>query len=150
MKVAGPQLRQGLLPRQLPLRDGQGVHVHERLDGPLPRALDHIALSPLVPEVGGRPEGYLARISSRHTDPAEELATLRWTLRALGVLEPGAFLAAWLRGVTPVRAAALANRVSAWVIERVGARPAPDRALEPVLAAFDDAVRQAGWDEAGD
>ncbi len=44
--------------------------------------------------MGGRPEGYLARISSRHTDPAEELATLRWTLRALGVLDPGAFLAA--------------------------------------------------------
>ncbi len=62
----------------------------------------------------------------------------------------GAFLAAWLRGVTPVRAAALANSVSAWVIERVGARPAPDRALVPALAAFDEAVREAGWDEAGD
>ncbi|SRR5690606_20555972 len=55
---------------------------------------DHVALSPLVPDVGARPEGYLARISSRHTDPSEELATLRWTLRALGVLDPQAFLAA--------------------------------------------------------
>lgn len=62
----------------------------------------------------------------------------------------GAFLAAWLRGVTPVRAAALANAVSAWVIERVGARPAPDKALGPVLAACEEAVRAAGWDEAGD
>ena len=62
----------------------------------------------------------------------------------------GAFLAARLRGVGPLDAAALANMVSAWVIERVGARPAVDMALEPVLAAFDSAVRAAGWDEAGD
>lgn len=47
-----------------------------------------------MPEVSQVPKGYLARISSRHTDPAEELSTLRWTLQALGVLDPRAFLAA--------------------------------------------------------
>ncbi len=62
----------------------------------------------------------------------------------------GAFLAARLRGVDPREAAALANRVSAWVIERVGARPALDRSIAPVLDAFEAAVRAAGWDEAGD
>ncbi len=62
----------------------------------------------------------------------------------------GAFLAAWLRGVPAERAAALANRVSAWVIERVGARPALDPAIAPALAAVDEAVREAGWEEAGD
>ncbi len=62
----------------------------------------------------------------------------------------GAFLAARLRGVPPLEAAALANRVSAWVIERVGARPALDRAIGPVLADLDAAVRAAGWGEAGD
>jgi len=45
----------------------------------------------------------------------------------------GAFLAAWLRGATPVDAAAAANRVSAWVVERVGARPRPDEALAALL-----------------
>lgn len=46
----------------------------------------------------------------------------------------GAFLAAWLGGVPAPEAAALANRVSAWVIERVGARPVSDDALGEVLA----------------
>lgn len=46
----------------------------------------------------------------------------------------GAFLAAWLRGAPPVEAAGLANRVSAWVVERVGARPRLDKALAEVLA----------------
>jgi len=45
----------------------------------------------------------------------------------------GAFLAAWLRGAEPMVAAAGANRVSAWVIERVGARPTPDAELRHVL-----------------
>lgn len=62
----------------------------------------------------------------------------------------GAFLAARLRGVGALKAAALANMVSAWVIERVGARPALDKRMEPVLEAFDSAVREAGWGEAGD
>ncbi|HZX00258.1 MAG TPA: carbohydrate kinase family protein [Trueperaceae bacterium] len=62
----------------------------------------------------------------------------------------GAFLAARLRGVGAVKAAALANMVSAWVIERVGARPVLDKGIEPVLQAFDSAVREAGWGEAGD
>ncbi len=61
----------------------------------------------------------------------------------------GAFLAARLRGVAPLESAVLANRVSAWVIERVGARPALDRAIGPVLADLDAAVRAAGWGEAG-
>lgn len=46
----------------------------------------------------------------------------------------GAFLAAWLQGAAPVAAAELANRVSAWVVERVGARPRPDEALAALLA----------------
>lgn len=62
----------------------------------------------------------------------------------------GAFLAARLRGVGALKAAALANMVSAWVIERVGARPALDKRMEPVLEEFDSAVREAGWGEAGD
>ncbi len=45
----------------------------------------------------------------------------------------GAFLADWLRGATPAKAAARANEVSAWVIERVGARPPGDGALERLL-----------------
>lgn len=47
----------------------------------------------------------------------------------------GAFLAAWLAGGAPTTAAALANRVSAWVIERVGARPERDGALSATLRA---------------
>lgn len=45
----------------------------------------------------------------------------------------GAFLAAWLSGATSVEAARLANRVSAWVVERVGARPRSDDALAALL-----------------
>jgi len=47
----------------------------------------------------------------------------------------GAFLASWLRGEPVARAAELANRVSAWVIERVGARPPADAALRRLLTA---------------
>ncbi len=46
----------------------------------------------------------------------------------------GAFLAAWLRGAPAVDAARMANRVSAWVVERIGARPRPDGALAQLLA----------------
>jgi len=45
----------------------------------------------------------------------------------------GAFIAHWLTGAAPVEAARRANRVSAWVVERVGARPLPDEALAQVL-----------------
>lgn len=38
----------------------------------------------------------------------------------------GAFLSRWLRGEDAVTAAAFATRVSAWVIERLGARPRGD------------------------
>lgn len=47
----------------------------------------------------------------------------------------GAFLASWLQGEAPAAAAAKANTVSAWVIERVGARPPVDAALKRILDA---------------
>jgi ribokinase len=37
----------------------------------------------------------------------------------------GAFLACWLSGAQPAVAAKFANRISAWVIQRPGARPSP-------------------------
>lgn len=46
----------------------------------------------------------------------------------------GAFLASWLSGAEAMEAAALANRVSAWVIGRVGARPERDAQLNATLA----------------
>ncbi len=46
----------------------------------------------------------------------------------------GAFLAARWRGADPVTAVREANRVSAWVIERIGARPKPDAALDALLS----------------
>ena len=45
----------------------------------------------------------------------------------------GAFLAAWLSGTRATEAAAMANRVSAWVIGRVGARPEGDAQLSVIL-----------------
>lgn len=45
----------------------------------------------------------------------------------------GAFLAASWRGAAPAEAVSWANRVSAWVIERIGARPTPDAALVDLL-----------------
>jgi sugar/nucleoside kinase (ribokinase family) len=45
----------------------------------------------------------------------------------------GAFLARYLAGVDPVAAAKFATRVSAWVIEHPGARPAPGPSLVRVL-----------------
>lgn len=48
----------------------------------------------------------------------------------------GAFLAAWRRGGSAADAARLANRVSAWVVERVGARPRHDAALVELLGGF--------------
>ncbi len=47
----------------------------------------------------------------------------------------GAFLSRWLQGEPPGDAARFAVRVSEWVIEHVGARPAVDAALETVLTA---------------
>ena len=47
----------------------------------------------------------------------------------------GAFLARYLRGTDPVNAAQFANRISAWVIEHPGARPAPGPQLDRVLRA---------------
>ena len=45
----------------------------------------------------------------------------------------GAFLAHFLSAGSPVEAAHHATRVSAWVIERIGARPAPDARLNSIL-----------------
>lgn len=46
----------------------------------------------------------------------------------------GAFLAKYLRGATPVEAARFATRISAWVIEHLGARPAPGPRLQRILS----------------
>lgn len=46
----------------------------------------------------------------------------------------GAFLAHWLRDRDPVAAARFATRVSAWVIEHLGARPKPDASLLRLLS----------------
>ena len=48
----------------------------------------------------------------------------------------GAFLARWLAGSAPADAAAFANRISAWVIQRPGARPSPGPAW--ANSVFDD------------
>lgn len=47
----------------------------------------------------------------------------------------GAFLSHYLRGKDAVAAAAFATEVSAWVIERLGARPAADKRLKRLLDA---------------
>ena len=47
----------------------------------------------------------------------------------------GAFLSRWLRGATPEAAARFAVGISEWVIQHVGARPAPDAALRAYLRA---------------
>lgn len=48
----------------------------------------------------------------------------------------GAFLASHLHGGTALEAAQFATRVSAWVIEHIGARPSPDARLRRVLAEY--------------
>ncbi len=45
----------------------------------------------------------------------------------------GAFLAAWLRGKSPAEAAAGANVLAGWVVERVGARPEVDDELSGAI-----------------
>jgi ribokinase len=47
----------------------------------------------------------------------------------------GSFLARHLAGSTPVDAATFATKVSAWVIEHLGARPEPDARLRALLEA---------------
>lgn len=51
----------------------------------------------------------------------------------------GSFLARREHGAEPLEAARFAAGVSAWVIEHLGARPAPDAALRARIAAADDA-----------
>lgn len=48
----------------------------------------------------------------------------------------GAFLARFLAGGTAIEAARFATRVSAWVIEHIGARPSPDGRLRSVLSEY--------------
>ncbi len=45
----------------------------------------------------------------------------------------GGFLAHYLESGDPVRAAQFATRISAWVIEHLGARPEPDARLRALL-----------------
>jgi len=47
----------------------------------------------------------------------------------------GSFLARHLTGSSPVEAATFATKVSAWVIEHLGARPEPDTRLRTLLGA---------------
>jgi ribokinase len=49
----------------------------------------------------------------------------------------GAFLARWMAGADPAEAAAFANRISAWVIQRAGARPSPGPAWANAFAVAD-------------
>lgn len=53
----------------------------------------HVHLLPLVPPSGGAPAGYLTEFGP-DDDVDAELANLRWTLQALAVLDPDAFLTA--------------------------------------------------------
>lgn len=50
----------------------------------------------------------------------------------------GAFLARWLEGGDAFEAAQFATRVSAWVIEHLGARPWPDARLDALLRGAPD------------
>lgn len=61
-------------------------------------------LEPLSPAThpGASPVGYLARPPGEFGGAGEELAWIRWTVTALGVLAPGAFLAASITGETLV------------------------------------------------
>ena len=60
------------------------------------RARSHIVLGPLVPlsRPDTSPVGYVARPPEAFDSTEEELAWIRWTVDALAVLAPGAFLAA--------------------------------------------------------
>lgn len=69
-------------------------------------------------------------LSGRHVPPAKGRLV---DATGAGDAFAGAFLAARRRGVSAVDAALWANRVSAWVIERIGARPTPDAALALLL-----------------
>lgn len=53
---------------------------------------EHVLLSPVCPAGGVKPAGYLTHIRRTPQDPLLELATIRWTLQALEVLAPEAFL----------------------------------------------------------
>lgn len=57
-------------------------------------SLGHIVLGPLVPIHDEGPVGYIGRLERHSGDPDKELSTISWTLQALEVLNPDAFLAA--------------------------------------------------------
>lgn len=61
-----------------PIRPGRGRH--------------NVLLSPICPAGGIEPAGYLTRIEATPERPQDELAAIRWTLQALEVLAPDAFL----------------------------------------------------------
>lgn len=56
------------------------------------RSRAHVLLSPVCPAGGVEPAGYLTHMERMPQDPLQELATIRWTLQALEVLAPEAFL----------------------------------------------------------
>lgn len=56
------------------------------------RSREHVLLSPICPAGGVKPAGYLTQLRRTPQDPLRELATIRWTLQALEVLAPEAFL----------------------------------------------------------
>lgn len=68
------------------------------------RTRSHVVLGPLAPASGpdASPVGFLARPPREFAGTREEIAWIRWTVDALTVLAPGAFLAA------PITAEALA------------------------------------------
>lgn len=67
------------------------------------RRRDHIVLSPVCPTDRVEPTAYRLRLEQSPAEPLEELASIRWTLQALELLAPDAFL------LTNVSAPALAH-----------------------------------------
>jgi ribokinase len=65
-----------------------------------------------------------------HVPPAEGQLT---DATGAGDSFAGAFLARWLTGTGTLKATEFAILVSAWVIERLGARPQPDERLQKIL-----------------
>lgn len=106
------------------------------------RRRGHIVLSPVCPTDRVEPTAYRLRLEQSPAEPLEELASIRWTLQALELLAPDAFL------LTNVSAPALAHpRLE----EELG--PAFGRPFLPALeharmgwrkAEMDTAVANAG------
>lgn len=69
-----------------------GSLTRPRLARAHPRRRDQVVLSPLCPGPGEQAVGYVAHLEEVHDDVGRELGTIRWTLQALQVLAPDAFL----------------------------------------------------------